>query len=167
MKIEDYNKWIELLKTKELFEKNLDVFKSIFEFSPEKFIKNNGLDESFIKEFQSERKIIHNRIIAFEKIEKLKKRKVREMDFFYSGEIRKARVCVCVNRFKNEISRSKGGYDFYETIHYNYAVVHDMFLDRESFIIFDEKDKKVYSTMNEFDKHFIDIREDKINSILI
>jgi hypothetical protein len=166
MTLEEYNEWILMLKTVEIRKGNQNLFEIVFKFSPEKFIRENGLDESFIKEFQKDRKIIHNRLIDHEKITKLKKRKVVPEVFIYGGKRHESRVCVCVKRFKNEEHRAKGGYDFYETIHYNYAIMYDSFFDRDDVILFDAKGSKVYSTINEFNKHFIDIREHKINSIL-
>jgi hypothetical protein len=166
MTLEDYNKWIGMLKTVEIRKGNHNLLEEVFKFSPEKFIRENGLDEYFVKEFQKDRKIIHNRLIDYNKITKLKKRKVVSESFIYSGKRHESRVCVCVKRFKNEEPRARGGYDFYETIHYNYAIMYDSFFDRDDVILFDDKGSKVYSTINEFNKHFIDIREHKINTLL-
>ena len=166
MTVEDYNKWIVNLKTLEIHKGNKHLLKEVFNFSPEKFIKRNGLDESFVKEFQKERKIIHNRLIDYEKITKLKKRKVVPISFRYGSTNHESRVCVCVKRFKNEERRAKGGYDFYETIHYNYTIIYSSFLNRDDVILFDDKGSKVHSTVNEFNKHFIDIREHKIDQLL-
>ena len=166
MTIEDYNRWIETLKTAEMRKGNLGIFEDVFKFSPEKFIKENGLDESFIKEFQKERKAIHNRMIDHKKIQQLKKRKVVTEKFIHGGNTHEARVCVCTKRFKNEVHRAKGGYDFYETICYNYVIIFDKFFDREDVIIFEVSGKRVYSTISEFNRHFIDIREHKIDMLL-
>lgn len=156
-----------MLKTVEIRKDNHDLFESVFKFSPEKFAKSKGLDaDSFVRQFQKDRKIVHNRLMDYNKIAKLKKRKVATEKFFYGGKQHDARVCVCVKRFKNEEQRAKGGYDFYETIHYNYAIIHDSFFDRDDVILFDAKGSKVYSTINEFNKHFIDIREHKIDMLL-
>lgn len=167
MTLEDYNKWIELFKTVEIHKSNTDLFDVVFKFSPEKFAKSNGLDiESFVKQFQKERKIIHHRLIDFNKMQILKKRKLRIEKYMTGGKTYDARVCVCIKRFKNEEHRAKGGYDFYETIQYNYVIIYDSFFEQDDTIIFDDKGKKVYSTVDEFNKHFIDIREHNINSIL-
>jgi len=166
MTLEDYNKWIVMLKTVEIRKGNQYLLEEVFKFSPEKFIRENGLDESFVKEFQKDRKFIHNRLIDYNKITQLRKRKVVTEKFFYGGKQHESRVCVCIKRFKNEEQRAKGGYDFYETIHYNYAIMHDFFHDKDDVILFDAKGSKVYSTINEFNKHFIDIREHKIDMLL-
>jgi hypothetical protein len=166
MTLEDYNKWIGMLKTVEIQNGNQYLLDDVFKFSPEKFIRENRLEESFVKEFQKDRKFVHNRLIDYNKIQILKKRKVVPEKFVYGGKQHESRVCVCIQRFKNEEQRAKGGYDFYETIHYNYAIMYDSFFDRDDVIIFDTKGSKVYSTINEFNKHFIDIREHKINMLL-
>ena len=146
---------------------NLDQFDAVFKFSPEKFSKSNGLDtESFVKQFQKERKVIHHRLIDFNKMQILKKRKLKIEKYTTGGKTYDARICVCIKRFKNEEQRAKGGYDFYETIQYNYVIIYDSFFGKDDAIIFDDKGGRVYSTVTEFNKHFIDIREDKINSIL-
>jgi len=166
MTLEDYKKWIEMLKIVEIRKGNQYLLEEVFKFSPEKFIIENGLEESFVKEFQKDRKIVHNRLIDYNKIQILKKRKVVPEKFMYGGKIHETRVCVCIQRFKNEEHRAKKGYDFYETIHYNYVIIYDSFFDRDDVIIFDAKGSKVYSTINEFNKHFIDIREHKIDQLL-
>lgn len=163
---EEYSEWIESLKSLEVNKGNIDLLKKIFRFSPEKHAKCNGLDESFVKQFQKDRKLIHNRLIDFEKIKALRKRKVATGYFHYSGKRHTTRVCICVSRFKNEEHRAKGGYDFYEGIKYNYVIIFDEFFGREDVIIFDEKGSRIYSTIAEFNKHFIDIRERLIDDIL-
>ena len=103
MTLEDYNKWIELLKTVEIRKSNTDLFDVVFKFSPEKFSKSNGLDtESFVKQFQKERKIIHHRLIDFNKMQILKKRKLKTEKYTTGGKTYDARICVCIKRFKNE-----------------------------------------------------------------
>ena len=166
MTIEDYNEWIEQLKTVEVVKGNLGLFDSVFRFSPEKFAKANGLEESFVKEFQKERKIIHNRLIDYNVIQSLKKRKVVPEKFFYGGNMLETRVCVCIKRFKNEENRAKGRYDFHESIFYNYIIIFNRFSKSEEVILFDAKGGRTYSTINEFNKHFVDIREHKINMLL-
>lgn len=167
MTLEDYNKWIEMLKTVEIRKGNLDLFDVVFKFSPEKFAKSKELDiESFVKQFQKDRKVIHHRLIDFKKMSVLKNRKVQNEKFFHGGKTHDARVCVCIKRFKNEEQRARNSYDFYETIHYNYAIIFDSFLGKDDVMIFDPKGKRVYSTINEFNKHFIDIREHKIDQLL-
>lgn len=167
MTLEDYNKWIEMLKNVEIRKSNTDLFDMVFKFSPDKFAKSKGLDiESFVKQFQKERKIIHHRLIDFKKIQALKKRKVKTEKYTTGGKTYDARVCVCIKRFKNEEQRARNSYDFYETIQYNYVIVYDSFFGKDDAIIFDDKGKRVYSTITEFNKHFIDIREYKIDQLL-
>jgi len=163
---EEYRIWIDGLKTFEISKGNIEMFRQVFAFSPEKHAKRNGMDDSFIKEFQKDRKIIHNRLIDYEKIKALKKRKVSQLRFPYGGEWHTARICFCVKRFKNEEHRARFGYDFYEGIKYNYAIISDSFFHREELILFDEKGNKVYTTTEEFNRHFVDIREKIIDDIL-
>lgn len=164
MTLEDYNKWIEMLKTVEIHKSNTDLFDVVFKFSPEKFAKSKGLDiEPFVKQFQKERKSIHHRLIDFNKMSALRKRKVKTEKYVTGGKTYDARVCVCIKRFKNEEQRARNSYDFYETIQYNYVIIYDSFFGKDDAIIFDDKGKRVYSTVTEFNKHFIDIREHKID----
>ena len=166
MALEDYNKWIEMLKTIEICKSNKFLLEEVFKFSPQKFIRERGLEDSFIKEFQKARKIIHNRIIDFNKIQILKKRKLKTEKYRTGWKTYDTRICVCIKRFKNKEQRAKGGYNFYETIQYNYVIIYDSFLGKDDVIIFDDRGGRVYLTIKEFNKHFIDIREQKINSIL-
>ena len=83
----------------------------------EKFSKSKGLDtESFVKQFQKERKIIHHRLIDFNKMQVLKKRKLKIEKYTTGVKTYDARVCVCIKRFKNEEQRARNSYDFYETM---------------------------------------------------
>ena len=167
MTLEDYNKWIEMLKTVEIRKGNHNLLEEVFKFSPEKFAKSKELDiESFVKQFQKERKIIHHRLIDFNKMQILKKRKLKIEKYTTGGKTYDARICVCIKRFKNEEQRAKGGYEFYETIQYNYVIIYDSFFGKDDAIIFDDKGGRVYSTVTEFNKHFIDIREHKIDQLL-
>ena len=142
-----------------------DEIRKAMRFSPEKFAAARGLGDEFISEFQADRKALHGRLIDHERISKLKKRKVEEMNFFYGGIAKKARICVCVKEMKNEQHRARGGYKFYEGIKYNYSTA-EGFNGNEDIFIFDEKGTRVYTTPEAFDDHFVDIREHKIDLIL-
>lgn len=167
MTIEEYKEWIEILKTVEIQKNNLYLFDNVFKFSPDKFAKSKGLDpNSFVKEFQSDRKILHRRLIDWEKVKKLSKRKVTTHNIRYGNDMYMTRICICKSKFKNEVHRSRGGYEFYENIQYEYVIVRDQFHLRDEVIIIDERERRVYCTVNDFNNHFIDIREHKIDQLL-
>lgn len=161
--ISEFEEWIDRLKSVKITEKNLPDLKEVFSFSPERFLSRNGLDESFTKRFQSDRKTVHRRILDYEKIAFLKRRKVSTFDFRFGGEKIKTRICLCQKTFGNsEDRKSSDRYRFYETIKYNYAYI-DFY---ESLIIFDEKGKQVHISGEEFNVHFSDIRVSLIDEIL-
>jgi hypothetical protein len=169
--ISEFEEWIERLKSVKITEKNLPDLKEVFSFSPERFLSRNGLDESFTKRFQSDRKTVHRRILDYEKIAFLKRRKVSTFDFRFGGEKIKTRICLCQKTFGNsEDRKSSDRYRFYETIKYNYAYIKEKFYAKEIFIesliIFDEKGKQVHISEEEFNVHFSDIRVSLIDEIL-
>jgi hypothetical protein len=169
--ISEFDKWIERLKSVKITEKNLSDLKEVFLFSPEKFSSRNGLDEGFTKRFQSDRKTVHRRILDYEKISFLKRRKVNTFDFPFAGDKIKTRICICLKTFGNsEDRKSSDRYRFYETIKYNYAYIKEHFYAKENFIekliIFDEKGKQVHISEDEFNEHFSDIRVSLIDDLL-
>lgn len=166
MELEEYREWIRSLKSAKIDAESERQIQKAMRFSPEKFSASKGIDaEEFKAEYQADRKALHGMLIDFEKKKKLKKRKVEEMLFFYAGEKRKARVCVCVKEMKNEVHRAKGGYKFYEGMKYNYAITKD-WMDLQEIFIFDEKNMKIYTTFDAFEEHFSDLREYIIDQIL-
>ena len=169
--ISEFEEWIDRLKSVKITEKNLTELKAVFSFSPERFLSRNGLDESFTKRFQADRKAVHRRILDYEKITFLRKRKVSTFDFRFGGEKIKTRICLCQKTFGNsEDRKSSDRYRFYETIKYNYAYIKEQFYAKrifmESLIIFDEKGKQVHISEEEFNVHFSDIRVSLIDEIL-
>lgn len=165
MDLEGYREWMQRLKQEPITDASRKEIEKAMLFSPDRFAKANGLGEDFVKEYQSDRKHIHGRLLDDKKIKQLKKRKVEETTFFYGGRQKKARICVCVKTMKNEEHRAKGGYKFYEGIKYNYAFA-DGFMGEEDVFIFDERGMKVYTTPSAFNDHFVDIREHLIDQIL-
>lgn len=166
--ISEFEEWIERLKSVKITEKNLPELKEVFSFSPERFLCRNGLDESFTKRFQSDRKTVHRRILDYEKIAFLKRRKVNTLDFRFGGEKIKTRICICLKTFGNSTDRkSSDRYRFYETIKYNYVHMPDLYgKEDHAVIILNEKGMQVHISENEFYEHFSDIRVSLIDEIL-
>jgi hypothetical protein len=165
MSLEEYRQWMQRLKSEPICESLIEDIRKAMRFSPEKFIKARGIEDSFVAEFQKDRKELHTRLLDHKRITELKKRKVKDMPFRYGGVNKIARVCVCVKKMQNETHRAKGGYKFYEGIRYNYSFA-DGFNGEQDIFIFDERGNKVYTTLDEFERHFADIREFLIDQIL-
>jgi hypothetical protein len=157
--IEEFNnyfKYLIELKTDD----NISELKNFLRISPERIAKYLDINVmKFVKQVNINKKQVHNKLIIFERIEVLSKLVPKPITFNYSGEIYKSRICVCVRMFdfkyKSKIIK------FYPTIKYLYVLVgiKSVILHANIF--------KIYITIDEFNKHFIDNREDIINQILL
>jgi hypothetical protein len=159
MTLEEFNSWFDRLSSEPVSKSNRDEMGKFGRFSPEKFAKANNLDEElFIKEVNGYKKIIHNKLLCANRIDKLKKYKPNLRPIRYGNETFQPRQCVCVKFFFSSGKYSK--FRFYETINYHYIVMQD------TIIVFNERKGSVHMTDSEFDDHFDDIRNVLIDKIL-
>jgi len=155
MNLVEYRIWIDKIKA----DVNREEYEKMLKFSPHKFSLQNELDiDVFLKEHYKNRKIIHNKLLDIEAIERLKRIKIQNFEFNWAGMKKNTRTCICTKTFKkiSGIRRWK----FYETVNYNY-----IFIDG-NYIIFNEKMDRIVVTKSEFSKNFIDYRIQRINEIL-
>ena len=158
--LQELNKWIEEIKNLEVNDDNIDILNSFIRASPEKIADKLGIErEPLVKEFDKHKKEIHNKVIIYNRVKVLKKRKLEKFNFKYNGKHYPTKVCVCT-KFLQVKSNAK----FYPSITYLYCEL-DGFFANENLVVFAEN-QKVYITENEFNENFIDLREYKINSII-
>mgnify|MGYP003641721057 CR=1 FL=1 len=155
---DNYFRYLIELKTDE----NIFELNNFLRISPERIAKYLDINIiNFVKKVNINKKKVHNKLIICERIEVLSKLVTRPITFNYSGQVYKSRICVCVRMFdfkyKSKITK------FYPTIKYLYVLVGD-----KSIILHANNNiSKIYITIDEFNKHFIDNREDIINQILL
>ena len=158
--LQELNEWIEKIKNLNVDDDNIDLLNNFIRFSPEKFADKLGLERGLlVKEFDKHKKEVHNKVIIYNRVKVLKKRKLESFTFKYNGKPYPTKFCVCT-KFLQVKSNAK----FYPTITYLYCEL-DGFFPNENLVVFAEN-QKVYITENEFNENFIDLREYKINSII-
>lgn len=139
---------------------DIEPFQKIFKLSAERFAKRLDLDKiKLVKEFNQYKKKIHKKIIIFNKVNELKKKTPTPFNFYSSGIQYKTRVCFCYNFFEAKFKHHT--FSFYPQVKYLYVELED------TIVIFPKKEHiKLYSTKKEFNEHFLDMREFKINQII-
>jgi hypothetical protein len=158
--LQELNQWVEKIKNLDVDDNNIDLLNNFIKFSPEKFADKIGLErESIVKEFDKHKKEIHNKVIVYNRVKVLKKRKLETFIFKYNGKPYPTKFCVCKNFFQ-----IKSNAKFYPSITYLYCEL-EGFFPNENLVVFAEN-QKIYITENEFNENFIDLREYKINSII-
>lgn len=157
--LNELNEWVEKIKNLEVNDNNIEILNNFIKTSPEKIADKLGIErEPLVKEFDKHKKEIHNKVIVYNRVNVLKKRKLEKFIFKYNGKSYPTKLCVCTNFFQ-----VKSNAKFYPTITYLYCEVEEF--SNENLVVFAEN-QKVYITENEFNENFIDLREYKINSII-
>lgn len=159
--IEEVLEYIVYLNNLSITKGNLVPFKNFLKFSPEKLANKFELDElSLVKDFNQYKKEIHKKVIIYEKIKSLKKINPIPFNFHFGGDIYFAKVSVCETFFETKY-KSKT-IKFYPGVKYLYV----MMLSEMVLFPNGQAGKRLFLTENEFNSHFIDMREFKINQIL-
>lgn len=140
---------------------DIEEYHKIFKFSAEKLARRFNLDETkLVTDFNQYKKQIYKKIIIFEKVKKLKKINPENIYFNYANETYKTRNCVCIDFFESKYKHHT--FLFYPQVKYLYVELEKtivLFPDNQNHI-------RLYATKKEFNKHFVDIREFKINQII-
>ena len=158
--LQELNKWVEEIKSLEVNDDTIDTLNNFIRTSPEKIADKLGIErEPLVKDFDKHKKEIHNKVIIYNRVKVLKKRKLEKFNFKYNGKHYPTKVCVCTKFFQ-----VKSNAKFYPSITYLYCELNDFF-ENENIVVFAEN-QKVYITENEFNENFIDLREYNINSII-
>jgi len=158
--LQELNQWVEKIKNLNVDDDNIELLNNFIKFSPEKFADQVGLQrEPIVKEFDKHKKEIHNKVIVYNRVKVLKKRKLEVFEFKYNGKSYPTKFCVC-----NKYFQVKSNAKFYPSITYLYCEL-EGFFPNENLVVFAEN-QKIYITEGEFSEYFIDMREYKINSII-
>jgi hypothetical protein len=139
---------------------DIEPFQKIFKLSAERFAKRFDLDKmKLVKEFNQYKKKIHKKIIIYNKVKQLKKVKLNTFTFYYSGVAHRTKPCMCSKLFESKFKHRT--FTFYPEVKYLYVELDEMI------VLFPRREHiKLYSTKKEFNEHFLDMREYKINQII-
>ena len=139
---------------------DIEPFQKIFKLSAERFAKRFDLDKmKLVKEFNQYKKLINKKVIIYNKVKELGSKNPSPFNFNYSGVSYKTKICVCSKFFESKFKHHT--FSFYPTVKYLYVELY------ETIILFPRLEHiKLYSTKKEFNEHFLDMREYKINQII-
>lgn len=158
--LKELNEWVEKIKKLEVNDDNIDILNNFIRTSPEKIADKLQIERlPLVKEFDKHKKEIHNKVIIYNRVKVLKKRKLETFNFKYNGKSYPTKFCICKKFFQ-----VKSNAKFYPSIKYLYCELEGFFAN-ENLVVFAEN-QKVYITEGEFNEYFIDMREYKINSII-
>lgn len=159
--LKDINEWVENVMNIQPSVENIDVLKLFIKFSPEKAADNIGVErEVVVKMFNDYKRVIHNRIIIFEKSQKLKINDPNTFGFYYDTNYVRTIKSICIKyleiKFKGKVVK------FYPEVKYLYYDTGD------NIIIFpiDDTIRKIYITKDEFSDHFKNLRDYKISKLI-
>lgn len=154
--------WIDEIKKTPISEDNLNIFKSFIKFSPEKMADKLGIERSILtKEFDKHKRETHKRIIIFNKSKELMSHDPKTFGFNYDGLYVRTIKSICINYleipYKNKIVK------FYPMVKYLYYDLGDNIL---LFPMYDSI-RRVYISRDIFYENFSNLREYKINKIIL
>lgn len=174
MTLEEYDQLFNKLLYTKITTSNLEEFQKFIRFSPEKFSEKLGIDkQGFIKKCNSDKREIHNKILGWNKIKKLKKYKPinkvatrsywNRLDKKWDHIALSFRVCICQKYIVLNMSLGSK-YRFYEDIKYIYC--YDPMYDNRIILVNHDESFEFKLTIKEFNEHFIDWRDHLISDIL-
>lgn len=159
--IKDIDIWVNEVMCMKPSIENIDFLKSFIKFSPEKAADKIGVERDVIvKMFNDYKRVIHNRIIIFEKSQLLKVYNPNNFGFYYDGDYVRTIKSICIEyleiKFKGKVVK------FYPEVKYLYYDTID------NIIIFpiDDNIRKIYITNDEFSNHFRNLRDYKISKLI-
>lgn len=161
MTIEELNVWVSDILDIEPSIDNIEELRSFIRFSPEKFADKIGQDRtSLVKEFDIHKKIVHNKILIFDKSNLLKGNNPDSFGFYFDNVYVKSIKCICIKYFS--IKYKGSNYKFYPFVKYLYY-----FTDEENIIFpYEDTIRKIYISKQEFYEHFQNLRDYKIQKIV-
>lgn len=160
--LDDLFDYVDYVRNITTDESSMTEIKNFSKISAEKIARQFDLDEKdFVKRFNKVKKEINFKLLMYNNIKNLRKRKVEKVYMNLNNRVLVSSSCVCTRFF--EVRFMSKNIRFYPSIEYQY-------INGDGLIIYTCNESKhlnkLYLTSDEFNQHFLDIREYKINQIL-
>lgn len=159
--LKEISEWVDVVMQTKPSNDTIEILKSFIKFSPEKAADKIGVErEVLVKMFNDYKRVIHNRIIIFEKSQRLKSIDPNNFGFYYDSNYVRTTKCICIDYF--ELKYKGKMLKFYPEVTYLY------YETDENVILFpmDDTIRKVYIRPVEFFKHFSNLRDFKISKLI-
>ncbi len=159
-KLEDLYDYVSYIKDIQVTDATIKEIASFSRISPERLARKFDLNEKdFVKKFNKIKKEINFKLLIHNNIKNLRKRKIEKVYLTTNNKVLSSKSCVCTRFF--EVKFQSKNIRFYPSIEYQY-------INGDGLLIYTESKhlNKLYLTTDEFNQHFLDIREYKINQIL-
>ena len=159
-KLEDLYDYVSYIKDIQVTDATIKEIASFSRISPERLARKFDLNEKdFVKKFNKIKKEINFKLLIHNNIKNLRKRKIEKVYLTTNNKVLSSKSCVCTRFF--EVRFQSKNIRFYPSIEYQY-------INGDGLLIYTESKhlNKLYLTTDEFNQHFLDIREYKINQIL-
>lgn len=160
--LDDLFDYVDYVRNITTDESSMTEIKNFSKISAERIARQFDLDEKdFVKRFNKVKKEINFKLLMYNNIKNLRKRKVEKVYMNLNNRVLVSNSCVCTRFF--EVRFMSKNIRFYPSIEYQY-------INGDGLIIYTCNESKhlnkLYLTNDEFNQHFLDIREYKINQIL-
>lgn len=160
--LDDLFDYVDYVRNITTDESSMTEIKNFSKISAERIARQFDLDEKdFVKRFNKVKKEINFKLLMYNNIKNLRKRKVEKVYMNLNNRVLVSSSCICTRFF--EVRFMSKNIRFYPSIEYQY-------INGDGLIIYTCNESKhlnkLYLTNDEFNQHFLDIREYKINQIL-
>ena len=157
--LEEVYTYINIILTLDVNDETINELKNFIKVSPEKLSDSLGIERGpLTKEFDVYKKQIHNKIIIYDKVKKLKDIPVSNFNFKYGNETYYTKIAICIEYFTFKYKSRT--FKFYPSIKYLYC---DDIKDNN--IIFIDN-VQIHISNNEFENYFENFREFNLNKLL-
>lgn len=160
--LDDLFDYVDYIRNMTTNDSSIVEIASFSRISPERLARKFDLNEKdFVKKFNKIKKEINFKLLMHNNIKNLRKRKIEKVYLTINNKVLSSKSCVCTRFF--EVRFQSKNIRFYPSIEYQY-------INGDGLLIYTCNESKhlnkLYLTTDEFNQHFLDIREYKINQIL-
>jgi hypothetical protein len=160
--LDDLFDYVDYVRNMTTDESSMIEIKSFAKLSAERIARQFYLNEKeFVKRFNKIKKEINFKLLMYNNIKNLRKRSIEKVYMNLNNKVLVSNSCICTKFF--EVRFMSKNIRFYPSIEYQY-------INGDGLIIYTCNESKhlnkLYLTNDEFNQHFLDIREFKINQIL-
>ncbi len=160
--LDDLFDYVDYIRNMTTNDSSIEEIKNFKRISAERISRKFDLNEKdFVKKFNKIKKEVNFKLLMYNNIKKLRRRKIERVYITINNAVLSSKSCICTKFF--DINLTSKNIRFYPSIEYQY-------INADGLLIYTCNESKhlnkLYLTKDEFNDHFLDIREYKINQVL-